>query len=323
MEDLMNAFIIKTDERLETHSSAIREHGATIKEMDITFRNLVRQVGQLATLLSERVPGTLLADIERNPKETINAVSLRSGHKLEDPIAKQKDELIERQVEIVGQQKNNNIQEGEVMVDEDLKKKGRIRAQKKKKNDNSTNNETGERKYMPALPSLRSKEERKVLSQMPAYVKFMKEILSKKRKVEETLVVKPTEHYSAILQNKLPKKCGDPGSASINLILLSIFRKLEGEIGEIRSIPVSLQLADQTTIIPEGIVEDVLVQVEKFVFPVDFIVVNMEENREVSLILGRPFLAMGRAILDIEKRQLMLRVGDESLSSKWKEKGGP
>nr|XP_016458405.1 PREDICTED: uncharacterized protein LOC107782089 [Nicotiana tabacum] len=154
---------------------------------------------------------------------------------------------------------------------------------------------------------------------MPAYAKCLKEILSKKRKVEETLVVKLTEPCSAILQNKLPKNCGDPGNfsipcslgstkfkksfydlgASISLIPLSIFRKLEGEIGEIRSVPVSLQLADLTTIIPEGIVEDVLVRVDKFVFPVDFIVVNMGENREAPLILGRPFLATGRAIMDI------------------------
>ncbi|XP_070034770.1 uncharacterized protein [Nicotiana tomentosiformis] len=154
---------------------------------------------------------------------------------------------------------------------------------------------------------------------MPTYAKFFKKILSKRWKVKDTSVVKHTEHCNAILQNRLPQKCGDPGSftipcslgstkfkkplcdsgASINLMPLPIFKKLEGEIGEVRSIPMSLQLADQTTIILEGIVEDVLVRVDKFVFPVDFIVVNMEENREVPLILGRPFLATGRAILYI------------------------
>ncbi|XP_070035152.1 uncharacterized protein [Nicotiana tomentosiformis] len=154
---------------------------------------------------------------------------------------------------------------------------------------------------------------------MTAYAKFLKEILTKKRKREETSVVKLIEHYSAILQNKLPQKCGDPedftipcsldtikfdkslcdSGASITLMPLCIYRKLENEIGEIGSVPLSLQLADQTTLIPEGIVEDVLVRVDKFVIPVDFIVVNMEENKEVPLILGRSFLAMGRAILDI------------------------
>ncbi|XP_009763474.1 uncharacterized protein [Nicotiana sylvestris] len=144
---------------------------------------------------------------------------------------------------------------------------------------------------------------------MLAYAKFMKDILTKKRKIEETKAVKLTEHCSAILQNKLPQKCGDSGSftipcssgtlnfdmslcdssASINLMPLSIYRKLEKGIREIRSVPISLELADQTTIPPEGIVKDVLVWVDKFVFPVDFIVVNMEENKETPLIIRRPF----------------------------------
>ncbi|XP_070036709.1 uncharacterized protein [Nicotiana tomentosiformis] len=90
--------------------------------------------------------------------------------------------------------------------------------------------------------------------------------------------------------------------------------KLENEIGEIRSAPISLELADQTTLILEGIVEDVLVRVDKFVFPVDFIVVNMEENKEAPLILGRPFLVTGRAIFDINDRKLLLRVGKETVT---------
>ncbi|XP_070032235.1 uncharacterized protein [Nicotiana tomentosiformis] len=118
-----------------------------------------------------------------------------------------------------------------------------------------------------------------VLSQMPAYAKFLKEILTKKRQIEEISVVMLIEHCSAILQNKLPQKCGEPWSftipcslgtlnfdkslcdsgASINLMPLSIYSKLEKEIGEIRSVPIFLQLEDQTTITPEGIVEDVLV----------------------------------------------------------------
>ncbi|XP_070050443.1 uncharacterized protein [Nicotiana tomentosiformis] len=169
---------------------------------------------------------------------------------------------------------------------------------------------------------------------MSSYTKFLKEILTKKRKIEDTSVVKLTEHCNAILQNKLPQKCGDPGSfiipcsvgtihfdkslcdygTSINLMPLSIYRKLDKEIGEIRSAPISLQLANQTTLIPKGIVEDVLVRVDKFVFPVDFTMVNMEENKEVPFILERPFLAMGRAILDIHQIKLMLRVGEETVT---------
>ncbi|XP_019233296.1 PREDICTED: uncharacterized protein LOC109213911 [Nicotiana attenuata] len=213
--------------------------------------------------------------------------------------------------------------------EDDLKKKNKSEVTTRKKKDKQRcNDEIEESKYMPTLPFPQKQRREKldkqfghflevlkqvhvnipfieVLPQMPAYAKKLREILSKNRKVEETYVVKLTEHCSAILQNKLSQKCGDPGSFTLP--------KLEGDIGEIRSIPMSLQLADQTTIIPEGIVEDVLVRVDKFVFPVDFIVVNMEENREVPLILGRSFLDTIRAILDIQERQLMLRVGEERL----------
>ncbi|XP_070036991.1 uncharacterized protein [Nicotiana tomentosiformis] len=236
----------------------------------------------------------------------------------------------------------------------DKKKKGKKGAEKKE--ETSRREESNESEHMPALPFpqklYREKLDKQfekylgilrqvnvnlsfteVLSQMPAYAKFFKDILTNKRKIEETSVVKLSEHYSAILQNKLPQKCGDPGSftiprsldtlnfdkflcdfgASINLMSLSIYRKLENDLGEIRSAPISLQLDNQTTLIPEGIVEDVLVRVDKFVFPVDFIMVKMEENKEPP-ILGRPFLAMRRAIFVVHDRKLMLRVGEDTVT---------
>ncbi|XP_070057901.1 uncharacterized protein [Nicotiana tomentosiformis] len=303
------------------------------------------QVGQLATLLSERNPGTLPANTERNPNETVNDVALRSGKVLKDTTLIQKEVVLEKEN---GEQLKN---------DSDKKKKGKKGAVKKKKEETSRRDESNESEHMTALPFpqkiYREKMDKqferfldmlkqvnvnfpftKVLSQMLDYAKFLKEFLTKKRKIEETSVVKLTEHCSAILQNKLPQKYGDPRSftiscslctinfdksfcnsgASINLMHLSIYRKLENEIGEIRSAPISLQLADQTTLIPEGIVEDVLVWVDKFIFPIDFIVVIMEENKEVPLILRRPFLAMGRAILDIHERKLMLRMGEETVT---------
>ncbi|XP_075098015.1 uncharacterized protein LOC142175331 [Nicotiana tabacum] len=127
-----------------------------------------------------------------------------------------------------------------------------------------------------------------VLTHMPSYAKFLKKILYSKRKLEEITMVKLNAHYSAIL-------------------------KLEGELGVIKLIPVSLQLVDQTTILLEGIIEYILVWVERIMFPVDFIVVDIEVNKEVSLILGRPFLCTDRVILDIYEGQLMLRVGNEKV----------
>ncbi|XP_070036824.1 uncharacterized protein [Nicotiana tomentosiformis] len=317
----MKSFIVKTDERLDAHGLAIKELGSGL-------RNLEKQVGQIASVLSERILGTLPADTERNPKETVNVVTLRSGKIVKYPIPAQKKNVPEKE-------------NGEQLKSEfDKKKKGKKGAEKKKKEETSRREKSNDSEHMSALPFpqklYREKLDKQILSQMPAYVKFLKEILAKKRKIEETSLVKLTEHCSTILQNKLPQKCEDPGSftipcslgtldfdkslcdsgASINLMPLSIYRKLENELGEISSVPISLQWADKTTIIPEGIVEDILVRVDKFVFPVDLIMVKTEENKEVPLILGRPFLATGRAILDIHDRKIMLRVGKETMTFK-------
>ncbi|XP_075082403.1 uncharacterized protein LOC142166827 [Nicotiana tabacum] len=146
---------------------------------------------------------------------------------------------------------------------------------------------------------------------MLSYAKFLKKVLSSKRKLEEVSLVMLTEKCSVIIQNKLPQKFGDPGSftipytlggvyfekalcdyrASINLMPFSIFRKLN--LGEMKYIGVSLQFADQSTKKPKGIIENVLVRVDKFVFPVDFIVLEMKECPDEPIILGRPFLATG------------------------------
>ena len=71
-------------------------------------------------------------------------------------------------------------------------------------------------------------------------------------------------------------------------------------------------MADITLAKPEGIIEDVLVKVGKFIFPVDFIILDIEEDSQVPLLLGRPFLATGAALIDMQKGILTLRVGEET-----------
>jgi hypothetical protein len=170
------------------------------------------------------------------------------------------------------------------------------------------------------------------LAQMPSYAKFMKEVLTNKRKLEDYETVMLTEECSALLQNKLPPKLKDPGSftipctigdkyfehalcdlgASINLMPLSLYKKLG--IGEAKATTISLQLADRSIKHPRGIIEDVLVKVDKFIYPADFIVLDMEEDRDIPIILGRPFLATGKALIDVHKGQLILRLEDEQVT---------
>ena len=157
------------------------------------------------------------------------------------------------------------------------------------------------------------------LEQMRSYVKFMKDILSQKRRLADFETVNLTEECSAILQRKLPQKLEDPGSftipctignaiferalcdlgASINLMPLSIFKRLG--LGETRPTTVTLHLADRSLKHPRGVIEDVLVKVDKFIFPTNFIVLDMEEDKEIPIILGRPFLATGRPMIDVQR----------------------
>ena len=64
---------------------------------------------------------------------------------------------------------------------------------------------------------------------------------------------------------------------------------------------------------PEGVLEDVIVKVGKFFFSVDFAIMKMEEDTQVLLLLGRPFLATGEAMIDVQKGELTLRVGNEAV----------
>ena len=169
-----------------------------------------------------------------------------------------------------------------------------------------------------------------VITQMPLYAKFLKDILSKKRKIVEEGIVNLTETCSAMIKRGLPEKMKDPGSftipctigefefqkalcdssASINLMPYSVSKKLSLE--EITPTTVTLQMADRTLKKPEGIIEDVLVKVGKFIFPTDFIILDIEEDSQVPLLLGRPFLATGAALIDMQKGILTLRVGEET-----------
>ncbi|XP_022856877.1 uncharacterized protein LOC111377950 [Olea europaea var. sylvestris] len=70
-------------------------------------------------------------------------------------------------------------------------------------------------------------------------------------------------------------------------------------LGKAKVTTVTLQLADRSLTHPRGIIDDVLIKVEKFIFPADFLILDMEEDKDIPLILGRPFLATGRALIDV------------------------
>jgi len=163
------------------------------------------------------------------------------------------------------------------------------------------------------------------MEQMPTYAKFMKELITKKRKFSEK-TVELEAGCSAIIQKSLPHKSKDPGSftipvtietllvdkalldlgASINLMPLSMLRRI-GDL-EVKPTRMTLQLADISLKYPYGVAEDVLVKVDKFIFPVDFVVMDIEEDIEVPLVLGRPFMKTAKVIIDVDDGKLKVRV---------------
>ena len=107
------------------------------------------------------------------------------------------------------------------------------------------------------------------------------------------------------------KKALCDSGASINLMPLSVVQRLS--LGELTPTTITLQMADRSMAQLEGILEDVLVKVGKFIFPVDFVIMQMEEDTQIPLLLGRPFLAIGATLIDVQKGELTLRVGDEAV----------
>ncbi|GKC03245.1 hypothetical protein Tco_0994855 [Tanacetum coccineum] len=87
-------------------------------------------------------------------------------------------------------------------------------------------------------------------------------------------------------------------------------------LGELAHTKLTVELADRTVKYPNGIAENVLVGIGKFVFPIDFIVLDMPEDVKVPLILERPFLSTAHAKIDVFKRKITLRVGEEKIISK-------
>ena len=173
-----------------------------------------------------------------------------------------------------------------------------------------------------------------IIKQVSAYAKFLKDLCTIKKGLGIEKKAFLTEQVSAIIQSKNPVKYKDPGSttisvniggtcidkalldlgASVNLLPYSMYKQLG--LGELKPTNITLSLADRSVKIPKGIVEDVLVKVEKFYYPVDFVVLDTEpvENGPNHVpILGRTFLATANAIINCRNGVMQLTFGNMTL----------
>ncbi|GJT62075.1 reverse transcriptase domain-containing protein [Tanacetum coccineum] len=127
---------------------------------------------------------------------------------------------------------------------------------------------------------------------MPNYGNFLKELVSNKHKLEQIPAAFVNDESSALIQNKVPPKLGDHGSFLI---------------------PCNFNKAFSCDALA-NLAENMLVEVGKFTFPVEFVIFEMEEDSKVSLILGRHFLHTANTVIRVKQKQLNLGVGTERMN---------
>ncbi|XP_031258549.1 uncharacterized protein LOC116116632 [Pistacia vera] len=237
--------------------------------------------------LEAQVGGKLPSQTVVNPKENVNAVMLRSGKKVEEPklnipsVAKEAE--IEDEIE-----KEEATTESNVIPNPSIQLQSNtlpfpIRFAKLKKEEKDKEILETFRKVKVNIPLLDA------IKQVPRYAKFLKEQCTNKRKLNGDEKIIMGENVSAVFQRKLHPKCKD--------------------LGLVKDTGVIIQLVDRTNAYPEGVVKDVLMQVNELVFPADFYILDMDDSSSpdpAPILLGRPFLNTARTKIDVHDGTLMM-----------------
>ncbi|KAL7600436.1 hypothetical protein Lser_V15G26627 [Lactuca serriola] len=157
------------------------------------------------------------------------------------------------------------------------------------------------------------------LSKIPAYAKLLQDLVDTRQQLKKNSKVILSEQSSRVVLGELPKKMGDPGrltfpcefgnnlktydladsGASINLMPYSFYQKLN--IQKMKTTKMTIHMANRSVTQLRGIVEDILVKNGRFIFPVDFVILDMKEDANVPIILGRPFLNTVGALVDVRE----------------------
>ncbi|KAL4315708.1 hypothetical protein AHAS_Ahas15G0212100 [Arachis hypogaea] len=286
---------------------------SNMQNQNAAIKKLETQIGYLFKQISSH---NLRSNTSSTQRKECQAITLRSGKELKETPQKpqEKDSDKEEEEQDGAQVPNLSSQKGEGVLKPDVPRVPYPQQLKKKGDDNQFS------RFLEIFKKLQINIPfAEAIEQMPLYAKFLKELMTNKRRWKNNETVILTEECSAIIQHKLPQKLKDPGSfqipciigeitvekalcdlrASINLMSVAMMRKMK--IEEAKPTKMALQLADRSFKFPHGIVEDLLVKVGDFIFPADFVVLDMQEEAKASIILGRPFLATAGAVIDVQK----------------------
>ncbi len=166
-----------------------------------------------------------------------------------------------------------------------------------------------------------------LVTKVPAYARFLKEFCTNRGKNHLIEQIHLNPGVASVCQTRLPEKCKDEGTFSIpcvigdktvlralcdfgggiNMMCLKEYNMLG--IGAMKDTKMVLQMADRTFKYPLGVVEDVLVKVNNFIFPVDFYIIEMNPNlpsSQTDVLLGRPFLRTSTAMIDYHNGSIEL-----------------
>ncbi|XP_025640214.1 uncharacterized protein [Arachis hypogaea] len=285
----------KIDSIQEETRSNIRNQGAAISKLKVQLGSLSKQIPMPIHTFS--------SDTMANPRGECKVITLRSGKVVEEASS------------------NHKLQGEEAIID--------LGTKKEEETPEPTPPKQVLKSYVPKAPyPQRLRKDGKdnqfsrfleifkklqinipfaeVLEQMPLYDKFLKKLMTRKRNWEEKETIVLSEEWNISIKKAL---C-DLG-ASINLMSLAMMKRMG--IEEAKPTRMAFQLIDRTFKFPHGVVEDLLLKVGEFIFPVDFVVLDMEEESNASIILGRPFLATAGAIINVQKGDLVLRLHEEKM----------
>ncbi|GJU64997.1 reverse transcriptase domain-containing protein [Tanacetum coccineum] len=322
-----------------------------VKANDAVMQNMQNQMANITDLITKFVnsntastsgSGSLPSNTIANPKGDVKAITTRSGVSYNGPQTSSPPKETENEPEVTKdtvQPSTENIQPPVVQTHEPVvvpKTKPTLpypsRANKEKFREKD---DLLASKFMEIFRNLHFELSfADALLHMPKFAPMFRKLLNDKDKIIELTKTPVNENCSAVILKKFPEKLGDPGrflipcdfpemneclaladlGASINLMPLSIWKELS--LPALTKTRMILELADRTISTPTGIAEDVFVKVGTFFFPADFVVVDYVADPRVPLILGRPFLRMARALIDVHGEQMTLRHDDQSVTFK-------
>ncbi|KAJ9535221.1 hypothetical protein OSB04_un001694 [Centaurea solstitialis] len=332
LETLLETQIAQQNQKNDYFQNSLTQVTTRLEAMSTHNKMIETQIAQLAQQIanSVRPQGQLPGQPEPNPRAQMNAITLRDGKILKEVEKKTRN--------VVSHGGNGGIskanegenvgQAGDPPVESSVKKPTHVPNVPFPARLAKAELEAKLGKFLEMIKQLHINIPfMDAITEILTYAKFLKDLISTKRRSRILL----SEECSVLITTVVPEKLGDPGSfsipcsinglsihralcdlgASVSLMPLAIARRVH--LGDLKATNISLQLADRSIKYPVGVLEDLPLQVGSFIVPCDFVVLEMIEDVNTPIILGRPFLATAGAIIDVKHGKLSLNVGKEKV----------